>query len=79
MSNPQTVRVVGGSLLLLAIPSVFWGGWFFESLGFLLAASGAWRLCFPVHSIRVQRKAYPRWVHGCLLLVGAIVIWVLKP
>src|ERR1039457_2258076 len=79
MSNPHTVRTGGGFVLLLTIPCLFWRGWFFGTLAVLLAVSGAWRFCFPEHSIQVQRKAYPRWVHGCLLLAGAIAIWVLKP
>ena len=79
MSNRRTVRFVGGLLLLLAMPCLWWSGWFFRTLSFLLAISGIWRVGFPDHSIRVQRAAYPRRVHGCLLLGGAIAVWALQP
>jgi hypothetical protein len=70
---------VGAVLLALAIPCVFWGGWYFWTLLLALAASGIWRLCFPHHSIRAQRTLYPRWVHGLLLASGAVLVWALRP
>src|SRR5271166_1134878 len=79
MCDRKVIRVVGGLLLLLALTCLRWNGWFFTTLSALLAISGVWRLCFPDHSIRAQRKIYPRWVHGCLLLAGAIAVWALKP
>jgi len=79
MSNPSVIRMVGGFLVLIGIPCLFWRGWFFGTLAILLIISGVWRLGFPQHSIRFQRRAYPRWVHGCLLLAGAIAILLLKP
>ncbi len=79
MSRPNTVRVVGLILLVLAIPSLFWRGWFFRILFLALAVSGLWRLCLPQHSIHAQQRTYPRWVHGCLLLAAAVLVWVLHP
>ena len=67
------VRAVGALLLVLAIPSLVWRGWYFWTLFAGLTASGLWRLCFPQSSIRAQRRSYPRWVHGCLLVGGAIL------
>jgi hypothetical protein len=79
MTKPGVVRFVGGCLLLLAVPCLWWRGWYFWTLFDALVISGAWRLCFPHHSIRAQEQTYPRWVHGCLLLGGAIAVWALRP
>ena len=79
MSNPRVVRSVGALLLVLAIPCLLWRGWYYWTLFAGLAASGAWRLGFPQSSIRVQQRSYPRWVHGCLLIAGAILMWALRP
>jgi hypothetical protein len=78
MSRPGVVRFTGAVLLLLAVPCLWWRGWFFWSLFAALFISGAWRLCFPRHSIHAQQQAYPRWVHACLLLAGAILVWTLR-
>jgi hypothetical protein len=69
----------GGVLLLFAIVCLWGRGWYFRTLFAGLGISGAWRLFFPLHSIRAQQRAYPRWVHGCLLLGGAILVWMLRP
>jgi len=79
MSNPSIVRFVGGGLLLLSVPALRWRGWYFRTLFGALVVSGAWRLCFPRHSIDVQERSYPRWVHGCLLLSVAVALWMLRP
>jgi hypothetical protein len=79
MSKPLVVRCVGGVLLLLAAACLAWRGWFFYTLFALLAVSGIWRLFFPLHSIRAQQRSYPRWVHGCLLMGGAMAIWFFRP
>jgi hypothetical protein len=79
MSKPGVVRVVGALLLALALIFLFGRGWFYWTLAAALAVSGVWRLCFPRHSIRTQQSSYPRWVHGCLLLGAAILVWVLRP
>jgi hypothetical protein len=79
MSKPALVRLIGALLLLLSIPCLRWRGWYFWTLFAALAASGIWRLFFPRHSIRAQERAYPRWVHGCLLLAGALAVWALRP
>jgi hypothetical protein len=79
MSKPGLVRFVGGWLLVLSVPCLWWRGQYFWVLFGALALSGAWRLCFPRHSIHAQESSYPRWVHGCLLLGSAIAVWALGP
>lgn len=79
LSRPSIIRLIGGILLLLALVCLLWHGWYFRTLSAALAVSGAWRLCFPLHSIHTQRRLYPRWVHGCLMLAGAVAVWVLRP
>ena len=79
MSKSGLVRVLGACLLLISIPCLYWGGWYFGVLFGLLVSSGAWRLCFPEHSIHAQERSYPRWVHGCLLLGGALAVWAFRP
>ena len=79
MNRPASVRSIGALLLLLAIPCLVWCGWFFWTLFAGLTLSGIWRLVFPHSSIRAQKNTYPRWVHGCLLIGGPVLIWALKP
>ncbi len=79
MSRVVVVRTVGAVLLASAIPCLIWRGWYFWTLFAGLAASGVWRLVFPHSSIRAQQRSYPRWVHGCLLVGGAILVWALRP
>jgi hypothetical protein len=79
MTMPSLIRWIGAWLLLLAVPSLLWRGWYFWTLFAGLAISGAWRLCFPQSSISAQERSYPRWVHGCLLLAGSIGVWALRP
>ena len=62
MGDRTTVRFVGGLLLLLAVSCLWWNGWFFKTLSALLVVSGVWRLFFPDHSIRAQRRPIP---DGC--------------
>jgi hypothetical protein len=78
MSNTRVVRAVGAMLLVLALPSLVWRGWYFGALFLALALSGFWRLCFPQSSIRMQQKVYPRRTHGLLLIGGAILVWALR-
>ncbi len=79
MSNVTLVRAVGSLLLTLAIPCLVWRGWYFWTLFAGLTISGVWRLCYPQSSIRVQQRSYPRWIHGCLLVAGAVLVWALCP
>jgi hypothetical protein len=79
MSKPGLVRSVGASLILLSVPCLLWRGWYFLTLFTALVVSGAWRFFFPQSSIRAQERTYPRWVHGCLLLGGAIAVCALRP
>jgi hypothetical protein len=78
MSREPVVRSVGALLTVLALPALLWGGWYFRVLFAGLMASGLWRLFFPANSIRLQRRTYPRWVHGCLLVGGALLVWILR-
>jgi hypothetical protein len=78
LNRPATVRMIGGLLFLVAVPCFLWRGGYFLLLGILLAVSGAWRLFFPASSIRAQAGTYPRWVHGCLLLLGGFGVWGLS-
>ena len=79
MSRAPVVRGVGMLLLVLAIPCLVWRGWYFWTLFVGLTVSGLWRLLFPQSSIRAQQRSYPRWVHGYLLVGGAILVWALRP
>ena len=79
LSKPAVIRVTGAILLALAFISLDWHGWFFRALTVALGISGFWRLFFPRHSIRTQERLYPRWVHGCLLLIAAIAVWTPRP
>lgn len=79
MTDCRAVRTTGTLLLALAIPCLVWHGWYFRALFAGLTVSGAWRLCFPQSSIRMQRRLYPRRVHGVLLAGGAILVWTLRP
>ena len=79
LSNQRVVRVIGGGLLFLSLPSLWGRGGYFRILFGALFLSGAWRLCFPRHSITAQERSYPRWVHGCLLLAAAVAVWALRP
>jgi hypothetical protein len=72
MSCPMNVRIVGATLLGLAGPAAVWG---FYLLAVLLAIFGLPRLLIPRRSIRLQ-KVYSRRVHGMLLLMGAVGLWI---
>ena len=78
MTQPGNVRLVGAALLAFALPCALWQGWYFTPLGALLGVSGALRLLAPQLNIRLQTRAYPRWVHGLLLLTGAVLTWFLQ-
>jgi len=79
MTQPNLVRAVGARLLLLSLPCLWWRAWYFLALFAALVISGVWRFFFPQSSIRAQERTYPRWVHGCLLLGGAIAVWAVRP
>jgi len=78
LTKPAVVRFIGACLLLLALPCLWWRGWYFWALFLALAVSGTWRCFLPQHSIRAQERSYPRWVHGCLMLAAAIAVWALR-
>ncbi len=69
------VRYVGALLLLVTVPCLVWRGWFFSGMGAILGASGALRLFAPERNIRLQKAAYPRWVHGWVMITGAVLLW----
>ncbi len=74
MSRPRNVRIVGAILLGLVLPATIWG---FYVLAVLLAIFGLPRLVTPGQSIRLQ-QLYSRRVHGVLLLVGAVGLWIVS-
>jgi hypothetical protein len=69
----KNVRRVGAGLLVLALPCFVWKGWYFWTLGGLLALSGALRLFAPQWNVRLQERAYPRWVHGWVMVTGGVL------
>ena len=74
MSCPRNVRIVGAILLGLALLAAIWD---FYVLAVLLAAFGLPRLVTPGRSIRLQ-QLYSRRVHGVLLLMGAVGLWIVS-
>ncbi len=74
-AQAANVRRVGAALLLLAIPCVVWRGWYFWTLAALLGAHGAFRLFAAELNIRMQKGAYPRWVHGWIMSVAGVATW----
>ena len=73
MSSSRNVRIVGAILLALILPAIVWG---FYILAVLLALFGLSRLFAPDRSIRLQQRLYPRRVHGVLLMMGAVGLWI---
>lgn len=73
MSRPANVRLAGGTLLALVVPATLWG---FHVLAVLFVIFGLPRLVAPRHSIRLQQRSYPRRVHGVLLVMGAVGLWI---
>jgi hypothetical protein len=76
-SSQSNVRIAGAALLLLAIPCFLWGGVFFLVLGTLLGLSGVLRLFTASWNIALQRKTWPRWGHGCIMVAIAIATWLI--
>ena len=75
MSRPRNVRIVGGILLALVLPATVWG---FYVLAVLFVIFGLPRLFVPERSVRLQQRLYPRRVHGVLLVMGAVGLWVVS-
>jgi hypothetical protein len=75
--DPAKVRFVGAVVLSLAVPCLVWRGWYFSTLGALLGASGALRLFAAERNVRLQKTAYPRWVHGWIMSAAAVALWIL--
>ena len=73
MSCPRNVRIVGAILLALVLPATVWG---FYVLAVLFVIFGLPRLFAPGHSICLQQRSYPRRVHGVLLMMGAVGLWI---
>ena len=63
-ASATNVRRVGAALFLLVLPCLLFRGWYFWTLGVLLAGHGGFRLFAAELNIRMQKGAYPRWVHG---------------
>jgi len=75
MSCPRNVRIVGAILLALVLPAAVWG---FYVLAALFVIFGLPRLFAPRGSIRLQQRSYPRRVHGVLLMMGAVGLWIVS-
>ena len=75
MGCPRNVRIVGVILLALVLPAAVWG---FYVLAVLFAIFGLPRLLAPGRSIRLQQRSYPRRVHGVLLVMGAVGLWIVS-
>ena len=75
MSCLRNVRIVGAMLLALVLPATVWG---FYVLAVLFVIFGLPRLLEPGHSIRLQQRSYPRRVHGVLLMIGAVGLWIVS-
>jgi hypothetical protein len=74
-AQPANVRRLGAALLLLAIPCALLGGWCFWTLAGVMAAHGSFRLFAANLNIRMQKFAYPRWVHGWIMSAGGVAMW----
>jgi hypothetical protein len=75
MSCRRNVRIVGAVLLALILPATVWG---FYVLAALFVIFGLPRLFAPARSIRLQQRSYPRRVHGVLLVMGAVGLWIVS-
>ena len=75
--NPRNVRILGAMLLLVCVPCFLWSSPYFLILGTIVGLSGILRLFAPNLSIAWQKKAYPRWVHGCIMIVAGVAIWLI--
>ena len=75
MSCPRNVRIVGAILLALVLPATVWG---FYVLAVLFVIFGLPRLCVPERSVRLEQRSYPRRVHGVLLVMGAVGLWIVS-
>ena len=73
MACARNVRIVGAILLALVLPAAAWG---FYVLAVLFVIFGLPRLFAPERSIRLQQRSYPRRVHGALLVMGAVGLWI---
>ena len=73
MSCPRNVRIIGAILLVLVLPATGWG---FYVLAVLFVIFGLPRLFAAGRSIRLQQRSYPRRVHGVLLIMGAVGLWI---
>src|SRR5260370_1038098 len=75
MGCPRNVRIVGAILLALVLPAAVWG---FYVLAVLFVIFGLPRLFAPRGSIRLQQRSYPRRVHGVLLMMVAVGLWIVS-
>lgn len=74
-ASATNVRRVGAALLLLALPCLLFRGWYFWTLAALLGFHGGFRLFAAELNIRMQKGAYPRWVHGCIMSAAGVAMW----
>ncbi len=75
LEKPKTIRIIGVTLIAIGLAGFVDGSNVSRIIGVLYLGSGLWRSLFPRSSIRFQSSAYPRWVHGIIMAVGAAIIF----
>ncbi len=70
------VRAAGIGIVLVALPCVALPKPYFLALGIILAVSGLLRAIFPGLNIQLQKRTWPRWGHGCVIISFAILVWL---
>lgn len=73
LTKPEIIKIIGLVLILISIWGFSQQSTYSKIAALLFFASGIWRLIFTKSSIRYQQKYYPRWVHGVLLGIGALI------
>ena len=70
------VRAAGIGMLLMALPCIAWPKPYFVALGTILAVSGLLRAVNPGFNIQLQKRTWPRWGHGCVIISFAVLAWL---
>ena len=70
------VRAAGLGMLLAALPCIAWPKPYFVALGSILAVSGLLRAISPTFNIHLQKRTWPRWGHGCVIMSFAALAWI---
>lgn len=78
MSRKRSMQFVGVLIVVFGWPPLFFRNPYFLTVGLIFLMSGLARLAIPSLVIRFMQSAYPRWVHG-VLLIGASLLNFLIP